>query len=372
MSDTRLQELAGIIIEKKSLGKVKAKWKPEEGLFTKKAGVIVSALLDAPGGLKKAMSRLNFYINRAGDKLENKEELDKAKELISSKIAAMNEEVAATARRAGIVYEKKKVDIEEDPEMDMDNETADEAPKEDSDEEEETLPKIVKKIAKKAVGKDVEELEDLIMKVYTAGHADGEKEAKDDNLEEATLSAKLSHRRSSTPRTIKRWVDILRDGEKTTKKEFSDVKYIADRVYAISSNEGPGAISGDDAMELAKKISALGISEDSSIKEGVMDLSVSGSDLAAGAWYNVRKKMVSVAIEHLTKELNDKGNEFNTHGHLNVAMILIEKFDADDFRDNPKLKVFGIKVLKLLEREHGWEKERGYKNIVAKLTKLTK
>src|SRR5271157_3441251 len=129
MENQRLKELAGLITEKKWSGEVKVKWKPEEGLFTKGSGAIVKALLAAPGGAKKAMSRLNFFINRAGDKLENKEELEKAKEVISKKIAAMKEEVEAVARRAGIILEKKKDAEVEDNEPDMDMGDGEAAPK---------------------------------------------------------------------------------------------------------------------------------------------------------------------------------------------------------------------------------------------------
>src|SRR5271167_293657 len=190
MENQRLKELAGLITEKKWSGEGKAKWKPEEGLFTKGSGAIVKALLAAPGGAKKAMSRLNFFINRAGEKLENREELEKAKAAIEKKIAAMKEEVEGVARRAGIILEKKSEPEDMEPDMDMGDE---EAPKAKGDEEEETLPKIVKKIAKKAVGKDVEELEDLIMKVYNAGHKDGEKAASDEgDVKESVIECVLT------------------------------------------------------------------------------------------------------------------------------------------------------------------------------------
>ncbi len=63
---------------------VKTHWEPPEGLFTKSAKSIVSTLKKAPGGLSKAMARLNFYINRAGGNLssERKSELEKAKSMI--------------------------------------------------------------------------------------------------------------------------------------------------------------------------------------------------------------------------------------------------------------------------------------------------
>jgi len=64
---------------------VETHWTPPEGLFTKSAETIVDALKKAPGGLSKAMARLNFYINRAGRNLtrKRKKELKKAKEMVS-------------------------------------------------------------------------------------------------------------------------------------------------------------------------------------------------------------------------------------------------------------------------------------------------
>ncbi len=64
---------------------VESKWDPPEGLFTRSAEEIVRALKRAPGGMKKAMSRLNFYINRGGDDVPNKTQLEKAKRMLMKK-----------------------------------------------------------------------------------------------------------------------------------------------------------------------------------------------------------------------------------------------------------------------------------------------
>lgn len=50
-------------------GKVKTKWHPPEGFFKQGAGEIASGLKSASDSLRQAMSRLNFYVNRAGDNL---------------------------------------------------------------------------------------------------------------------------------------------------------------------------------------------------------------------------------------------------------------------------------------------------------------
>lgn len=59
---------------------VKIKYHPPSGTFTKDAKEIVSTLmLDAKDNAGTALHRLMFYINRAGSKLENSEQIQKAK-----------------------------------------------------------------------------------------------------------------------------------------------------------------------------------------------------------------------------------------------------------------------------------------------------
>ena len=50
---------------------------------------------------------------------------------------------------------------------------------------------------------------------------------------------------------------------------------------------------------------------------GYIDLSVSGSDSAADDFWELQEVMAKT----LTKNLKDKGNEYNTCGAINVAMI---------------------------------------------------
>ena len=70
-------------------GKVKSKWEAPEGLFEKSASAIASTLAKASKNLKQAMSRLNFFINRAGKNLSKKRkaELEKVKGLLRKKFA---------------------------------------------------------------------------------------------------------------------------------------------------------------------------------------------------------------------------------------------------------------------------------------------
>jgi hypothetical protein len=65
---------------------------PPEGLFNQSAAVIARALASkkvSPKGPSSGMRMLNFYINRAGRNLgaRRKAELEKAKELLSERIA---------------------------------------------------------------------------------------------------------------------------------------------------------------------------------------------------------------------------------------------------------------------------------------------
>ena len=53
-----------------------------EGLFTKKASAIVAGLKNLKDGAKEALTRITFYINRAGKNLSNKTEVLKAKEML--------------------------------------------------------------------------------------------------------------------------------------------------------------------------------------------------------------------------------------------------------------------------------------------------
>lgn len=69
------------------LSDIKAKWHPEEGLFTRKdPNYIANYLIKNSKDLKQAMNRLNFYMNRAGENLENSQTLEKVKKIIHSKI----------------------------------------------------------------------------------------------------------------------------------------------------------------------------------------------------------------------------------------------------------------------------------------------
>lgn len=82
-----MKSLVEYISEKNWTDDVKTKWHPEEGLFTKKdPKYIADYLLNNSKDRKQAMSRLVFYMNRAGENLENKTVLNKVKSLLSESI----------------------------------------------------------------------------------------------------------------------------------------------------------------------------------------------------------------------------------------------------------------------------------------------
>lgn len=87
----KMSSIDDYILEKEQLSDVETKWHPEEGLFLKKdPKYIADYLIKNSKDLKQAMSRLVFYMNRAGENLENKTVLNKAKELIHNKVEKEN------------------------------------------------------------------------------------------------------------------------------------------------------------------------------------------------------------------------------------------------------------------------------------------
>lgn len=78
-----MKQLSKFLEEK--LSDVEGEWHPKDGLFTSDdPKYIANYLLKNSKDKGQAMKRLVFYMNRAGDKLENKDVLNKAKELLKS------------------------------------------------------------------------------------------------------------------------------------------------------------------------------------------------------------------------------------------------------------------------------------------------
>jgi hypothetical protein len=67
--------------------KVEVKYHPPVGTFKQNAAKIVNNLLaGAQNNAHLALQRLTFYVKRAGSKLENSEELEKAKTMLEKLI----------------------------------------------------------------------------------------------------------------------------------------------------------------------------------------------------------------------------------------------------------------------------------------------
>lgn len=83
-----MKELSKYLVERKDwVDDVKVRWHPIEGLFTwddpKK---IADYLMKHSKDRKQAMSRLVFYMNRAGDDMKNRDVLNTVKELLSDSV----------------------------------------------------------------------------------------------------------------------------------------------------------------------------------------------------------------------------------------------------------------------------------------------
>ena len=72
------EDIMEVFQEKLWSAKVKTTWTPPAGLFTKSAADIAKGVTACGADLQTAMSRINFYVNRAGKNLsaERKAELD--------------------------------------------------------------------------------------------------------------------------------------------------------------------------------------------------------------------------------------------------------------------------------------------------------
>lgn len=61
---------------------VHPKWHPPRGFFSQSAEAIAQGLKANSDSLRQAMDRLDFYVNRAGDKLEDPAKFERAKEIL--------------------------------------------------------------------------------------------------------------------------------------------------------------------------------------------------------------------------------------------------------------------------------------------------
>ncbi len=102
------------------------------------------------------------------------------------------------------------------------------------------------------------------------------------------------------------------------------------------------------------------------ITEGFYNLTVVGSDSASDLASEAAGAMAKV----LKKGMKDKGNEYNTPGYVNVAMILGNL--PDMFKSNEELREIGQEALKMMnEKKEGWVDFRAeYAHVIKKLEKF--
>lgn len=73
--------------KEKQLSDVEPKHSTPKDLFTKPASTIVRVLLQqTKGNVGKAIQKITFYINRAGENLSNKVEVNKAKNILKKRL----------------------------------------------------------------------------------------------------------------------------------------------------------------------------------------------------------------------------------------------------------------------------------------------
>jgi hypothetical protein len=76
-----------IASEEKQLSDYETDKPTPEGLFKKSAETIVRTLLSmTKGDIGKAIQKITFYINRAGDNLSNAQEVKKAKKILQDRL----------------------------------------------------------------------------------------------------------------------------------------------------------------------------------------------------------------------------------------------------------------------------------------------
>jgi nucleoid DNA-binding protein len=86
---------------------VDTSWTPPKGLFTKSATEIANVLVDNSKDLKQAMSRLMFYQNRAGGKVETKElgKFNRVQNLLRAAYAKKTESVVPVEEKIKSKFE---------------------------------------------------------------------------------------------------------------------------------------------------------------------------------------------------------------------------------------------------------------------------
>lgn len=79
---------------------------------------------------------------------------------------------------------------------------------------------------------------------------------------------------------------------------------------------------------------------------GFMGLSVIGSDMAADS----ASKVVDAVAKQLAIEFKEEGNEYNTPGPLNVAMIIVEMCDHTMYHTNDNMQALAKECYEWLKK----------------------
>ena len=84
----------------------------------------------------------------------------------------------------------------------------------------------------------------------------------------------------------------------------------------------------------------------------------------------IDRELCKAAISALRKGLRDKGNEYNTHGTLNVAMVMNEQYSG--FRKIEEWKQFAREVSDLLKKELKGKFSSSSQDYMAEMSSLAK
>ena len=126
--------------------------------------------------------------------------------------------------------------------------------------------------------------------------------------------------------------------------------------YAEAEKEAEAIVAAADAAYNKRKGAKK-------VTEGFSGLTVGGSDAASDAAWNVTKAIVT----ELRRQLKDKGNQYNTDGVMNVAMIIGERLQA--WATEEQLQTLAKEVHAKLEKSD-WVGEAGYTAVMRRLEKF--
>jgi hypothetical protein len=304
-----VQNLQTLLNEKKMWSaKVETEWHPKEGFFSQSAEKIASGLKRASTDLKQAMSRLNFYKNRAGKNLsaEDKARLDTAKEKLHALYECVNE-----AKEP--VY-KTKVTYRIGDDMDYILIITDSDPEDISDKTWQSL--VHDNMNKPPVG-----LKPGDIKIIKWKRLSGPKE----NVNESkTITAKSG---------LKGWQDKLR-------KVYDSFEEFEDYCKTYNIHKRLGYKTPEDAWEANPTIQGSiepsdlrKVKSECTMKPGAPKqpgMKTLKEKQSGSEWVQLTKRTEDPKLSWLEDQLKDNGIEFRRHGESFHAPILqVKKADYD-------------------------------------------